>query len=162
MNQPRNANGASRKRKKSSMTAAKVARGMVFLANDPVHRKLMPDGAADSVERLCLAAGVIKPWMCRLFASNWYRRLVTGLTERFWPGELMRLTLRKRFVDDEVRSAIRAGACQVLIVGAGFDTLGLRAAAAFPSVRVVEVDVPATVERRRKAIEKTGGSPENH
>ena len=157
-----NSKRASGRRKRSSMTAAKVARGMVFLANDPVHRKLMPEGAADSVKRLCLAAGVLKPWMCRLFANRWYQRLTAGLLERFWPGELMRLTLRKRFVDDEVRVAIGEGASQILIVGAGFDTLGLRVAEAFPLVRVVEVDLPATAQRRRKAIEKLGGSPDNH
>ena len=50
----------------------------------------------------------------------------------------------------------------VLIVGAGFDTLGLRIADAHPSVRVVEVDVPATAERRRKAIAKMGWRPGNH
>ena len=150
------------KRKRSSMTAAKVARGMVFLAHDPIHRNLMPKGAADSVERLCLAAGVIKPWMSRLFANRWYQRFTVGLVDRFWPGELMRLTLRKRFVDDEVRSAIEEGASQVLIVGAGFDTLGLRIAEEFPSVAVVDVDMPATAERKRAAIEELGIGSANY
>jgi methyltransferase (TIGR00027 family) len=122
----------------------------------------MPKGAADSMERLCLAAGVLKPWMCRLFARRWYQRFTAGFVNRFWPGELMRLTLRKRFVDDEVRVAIDEGARQVLIVGAGFDTLGLRIAEEFPSVAVVEVDMPATAERRRTAIEKMGSARSNH
>jgi O-methyltransferase involved in polyketide biosynthesis len=68
------------------------------------------------------------------------------------PGELMRLTLRKRFVDDEVRSAIEKGAEQLLVVGAGFDTLGLRIAESFPGVTVVELDAPATARLRNKAI----------
>ncbi|NIM52616.1 MAG: SAM-dependent methyltransferase [Gemmatimonadales bacterium] len=144
------------RRRRASHTAAKVARGVVFLARDPVHAALLPEGAADTVERLSLAAGALKPWMCRLFETRWYRWLVDRALGRLWPGELMRLTLRKRFVDDEVRAAISDGARQVLIVGAGFDALGLRMAEVFPEVTVVEVDTPATAARRRSAIERMG------
>jgi methyltransferase (TIGR00027 family) len=155
-------NQKPRKRKRSSLTAAKVARSTVFVAHDPTYGSLMPDGAAESTEDLCLVAGVLKPWMCRLFAKPWYRKLVAGLTERFWPGELMRLTLRKRFIDDEIRAAISEGASQVLIVGAGFDTVGLRIAEQFPDVTVLELDVQPTAEKRRNAIEKMGASRDNH
>ncbi len=148
-------------RKRASHTAAKMARGVAYLARDPVHAKLLPQGAGDSVERLSLAAGILKPWMCRLFERAWYRRLMNGMVEKMAAGELMRFTLRKRFVDDEVRAAIADGARQVLVVGAGFDTLGLRMAEAFPHVTVVEVDAPATAARRRSAIAKMGATRAN-
>jgi methyltransferase (TIGR00027 family) len=135
---------------------------VAFVARDPLHASLLPEGAADSIERLSLEARVLKPWMCRLFKRQWYRRLMERTVDWLGPGELMRLTLRKRFVDDEVRAAIEAGAGQVLIVGAGFDTLGLRVAESFPDVSVVELDAPATAKLRRRAIAGTDSSHSNH
>jgi methyltransferase (TIGR00027 family) len=151
-----------RRRKRASHTAAKVARGLVYVARDPKYKDLLPHGAADSVERLCLEAGVLKPWMCRLFESKWYRRFVDFTVQRFGPGELWRLTLRKRFVDEEVRDAISEGALQLLIVGTGFDTLGLRVARAFPDVTVVEVDTKSTVQQRADALKRMGMDCDNH
>ena len=90
-------------------------------------------------------AGVVTPWMERLFGSRWYRGLVARLMKKMGPGELLRLTLRKRFVDDEVRTAIDDGARQLLIVGAGFDTLGLRVTQDVSDVVVVEVDLVSFV-----------------
>ncbi len=149
-------------RRLSSNTASKLARGVVFLARDPVHARLLPEGAAESIERLCVASGVLKPWMVRLLAARWYRGFMMRLVEQLMPGEFMRLTLRKRFVDDEVHAAIDEGVRQLLIVGAGFDTLGLRMAAAYPAVTVVEVDTPATADRRRSAIDTMNARLSNH
>ncbi len=149
-------------RGRTSHTAAKVARGVVFAARDPTYAKLLPDGAARSLEDFAVAAGVLKPWMCRLFESDLYRRKVIGMMTSLWPGEMMRLVLRKRFVDDEVRDAIAAGATQLLIVGAGFDTLGLRIAGDFSAVRVVEIDTPATTGKRMTTIEELGWTRPNH
>jgi methyltransferase (TIGR00027 family) len=145
------------RRQRPSHTAAKVARGVLYLSGDPLYARLLPEGAAESIERLSLAAGVVKPWMLRLFERSWYRRLIGWVVDKIGPGELMRLTLRKRFVDDELRAAIGAGAGQVLVVGAGFDTVGLRIAEAYPEVMVVEVDTAATVDRKRGALENIGG-----
>jgi methyltransferase (TIGR00027 family) len=104
----------------------------------------------------------MQPWMCGLFDNQWYQRFFTGVVDRLWPGELMRLVLRKRFFDDEVRAAIADGASQVLVVGAGFDTLGLRMAETFQNIRVVEVDAPSTAEKRRAAIGRLGVALSNH
>ncbi len=147
---------------KPSHTAAKIARGIVYLARDPKYKDLLPEGAADSVERLCLEAGVVKPWMCRLFESRWYQRLIDRTVRWIGPGELWRLTLRKRFVDDEVRTAINEGARQLLIVGAGFDTLGIRIAQDLGDVTVVEVDTGPTVQQRSGALRRLGVDHANH
>ena len=77
------------------------------------------------------------------------------------PGQLVGVALRKRFIEDEVREAIAAGAGQVLVVGAGFDTLGLRLAPELPDVTFVEVDHPATHGVKRNAVEAVGEVPSN-
>jgi methyltransferase (TIGR00027 family) len=151
-----------RRRKKPSHTAAKVARGLVYVARNPKYKDLLPKGAAVSVEQLSLEAGVLKPWMCRLFESSWYQRFVERTMEWLGQGELWRLTLRKRFVDDEVKAAIDEGARQLLIIGTGFDTLGLRIAESLPHITVVEVDTKPTVEQRRMVLESLGADHENH
>lgn len=149
-------------RNKPSHTAAKVARAVVFLARDPLHASLLPEGAAESLESFALASGALKPWMCRLFDNPLYRKSVFGIVGSLWSGELMRVTLRKRFVDDEARAAVSDGARQVLVVGAGYDTLGLRMAADHPDVLVAEVDTPATAARRNKAITELSAARSNH
>jgi len=151
-----------RRRKRASHTAVKIARGLVYVARDPKYKDFLPPEAAGSVEGLCLEAGVLKPWMCRLFETRWYQRFV-DLTQRWiGPGELWRLTLRKRFVNDEVQAAISEGARQLLIIGTGFDTLGLRMAQAYPDVTVVEVDTKPTVQQRADALERMGVDYDNH
>jgi len=150
------------KRSKPSHTAAKVARGVAFLAREPDYACLLPVGCADSIEKFALASGAMKPWMLRMFDNDFYRRSVLGNTNRFWPGEMMRIVLRKRFVDDEVRAAINEGASQLLIVGAGFDTVGIRVANDYPNVQVVELDMPATAISRQETIEQLGWRRGNH
>jgi methyltransferase (TIGR00027 family) len=71
-------------------------------------------------------------------------------------GASLHVVLRKRFMDDETRRAIREGARQVLVVGAGFDTLSVRLAAQFPEVNFVEVDQPDTHEVKRRGIDALG------
>lgn len=69
------------------------------------------------------------------------------------------ILLRKRFVEDEVRAALQGGAEQVVVFGAGYDPLGVRLAPAFPSVRFYELDYPATLDVKRKALESHGALP---
>ena len=153
---------AKKSRGRSSHTAAKVAHRIVFAAQDPTYAGLLPEGAAKSLEEFAVAAGALRPWMSHLFETELYRRGVLGMMSSLWPGELMRLVLRKRFMDDEARAAIADGASQLLIVGAGFDTLGLRIAGEFPTVGVVEIDTPATSATRATAMEKISLTPQNH
>ncbi len=147
--------------RRGSLTAAKIARGITLVAEDPLHSVLLPAGAADSIRALALACGVVRPWMLKLFRSRRYRAGVERSVAWFGSGELLRLTLRKRYVDDELRAAVSRGAEQVLILGPGFDTVGPRLARDFPELLVVEVDTPATASRRAQGLKATFGVPEN-
>jgi methyltransferase (TIGR00027 family) len=63
-------------------------------------------------------------------------------------------------MDEQVLAAIEAGAKQVLVLGAGFDTLCLRLAPQFPQVEFFEVDHPATSAAKAKGVTQVG-QPEN-
>lgn len=146
---------------KPSQTAVKLARVLVYLAHDPEFAPLLPAGAGEATERLLLVIGELAPWMVRLYEKPGYHRMIDRVADSFARGQTLRMGLRKRFLDDEVRSALADGARQVLVVGAGYDTLCLRLAAEFPEVRFVEIDHPATHASKRAGVAKSGAESPN-
>ena len=68
------------------------------------------------------------------------------------PGFYLHFVLRKRCIESCVRSAIQNSTDQLIIIGAGFDTLGMSIANDFPTVSVLEIDHPATLSRKQSAI----------
>ena len=144
---------------KPSQTAMIVAFRRLMASRDPALRPLVVDAdepfsgwfleghsaeVKEQVEKLRSGAG--HPFL----------RLLTHTAQQ--PGPLF-ILVRKRFVEDEVRAALSAGAEQVVVFGAGYDTLGLRLAPAFPAVRFFELDYPATLAVKRAALESRGAVP---
>ena len=144
-----------------SRTAVKIGKGMAYLARDPRLRALLPEGAVACSERLMTAAGLMKPWELSVFRSGWFHRYVTFIERHTMPGTLLYMILRKRYLDDETRRGIAEGARQVLVVGAGFDTLCVRLAEEYPEVTFVEIDHPGTHEAKRAGVEGMGASARN-
>ena len=138
----------------ASRTAVKVGRFMAVLARQPQLAPLLPKGAAESMERLMLHTGLLKPWMLRLYAAPWYVGLMTSIERGTVPGQVLCVGLRKRFMDDETRAALAEGKRQVLVVGAGLDTLCWRLASEYPDVTFIELDHPASQAMKRRG---TGG-----
>lgn len=77
--------------------------------------------------------------------------LVAGVLDRRWPGPRLSTVVRTRMVDDLVTAALDAGAHQLVLLGAGYDTRGLRLPSAAAS-SVFEVDHPSTQARKRAAF----------
>ena len=70
------------------------------------------------------------------------------------------LAARSRYVEDRLAEAVANGVTQYVMLGAGLDTFAYRNP--FPSLRVFEVDFPATQEGKRAMLEKAGiPLPEN-
>ncbi len=96
--------------------------------------------------------------LCHIFLSGTRAdRLLAAsaahpLTRRLWqlfawmvgPGIVAHYWNRKRWIENRCRGAISAGVDTVAILGAGFDTLGIRLAREFPALLVMEIDHPAT------------------
>ncbi|HLT38767.1 MAG TPA: SAM-dependent methyltransferase [Enhygromyxa sp.] len=150
------------KRGRPSHTAAKVARMFVFAGRYTRYAPLLPSGAAELTEQLLVETGAMTPWMQRFYASPRNRARLEHFAERFGPGQLARMALRKRFMDDEIRAALAAGATQVLVIGAGYDTACMRLAAEFEDRLFVEIDHPATHERKRAGVETLGRARANY
>jgi methyltransferase (TIGR00027 family) len=64
------------------------------------------------------------------------------------------MAARSRFVEDELAKAVALGVTQYVVLGAGLDTFAYRNP--FPSLRVFEVDFPATQDWKRSLLERAG------
>ncbi len=137
------------RKNKPSKTARKVALNIVTLGAKPGMDRVLPPGVAEATATLLVASGAVGAAAVRLSRS---RRAVTVYEAFDWmmPGQFEAFAHRKSFCDHQVREGIRAGATQVLVLGAGYDTLGWRLAPEFPGVGFFEIDHPATA--RLKAI----------
>jgi methyltransferase (TIGR00027 family) len=72
------------------------------------------------------------------------------------------MMVRTRFIEERLEQAIRNGATQVVIMGAGFDSRAYRLADLLKDARVFEVDRPATQEiKKRRVLEVLNAVPSN-
>lgn len=144
-----------------SQTALKVALGLITLSvKDDWSQRLPPD-LVEITERLLLASGSpgYGSGLMRMSKQRWMIR-VYQFQDRMMPGQWEGFGHRKVFMNQQVEAAIEQGARQVLVLGAGFDTLCLRLAPKYPEVRFVEIDHPSTSVAKARGIEKVG-QPEN-
>ena len=70
-----------------------------------------------------------------------------------WIMELRsQVVLRSRFAEDQLAAAVRRGARQCVILGAGFDTFAYRQPAWARALRIFEVDHHGTQEEKRRRL----------
>jgi len=144
-----------------SQTALKVALGMITLSVKDGWAKRLPPGLVETSERLLLASGApgYGPRLMRASKKQWMVH-VYEIQDRLMPGQWEGFGHRKIFMQQQVESAIAEGARQVLVLGAGFDTLCLRLAPQHSDVRFFEVDHPATSAAKARGV-AAEGQPEN-
>jgi len=138
-----------------SSTARKVALNIVTLGARDDLRGVLPPGICEATAELLTASGLAGPRAIRFARS----RLADGIYRSLdWmmPGQFEAFAHRKAFCERQVRKGIEAGARQVLVLGAGYDTLGWRLAPEFPGVGFFEIDHPATARVKARAIEAMG------
>ena len=143
-----------------STTAALVAAGTIFVARDARLGHLVPEGAEAWSARCLHAASAPRLVAARALshrALRWAPRLAERLTV---PGLLLHFALRKRWIEEAVRAQIARGCEQVVVIGAGFDTLGLRLGPEFSHVGFIEIDHPATQAAKQRALAH-GAAPAN-
>jgi methyltransferase (TIGR00027 family) len=143
------------RKNKPSQTAYKVAVNIVTLGAKPGMEKVLPPGIVDATGRLLVASGAARKGAVRFAGS----RSAVFLYETFdWmmPGQFEAFGYRKAFCERQAREGIKAGATQVLALGAGYDTLGWRLAPEFLGVSFFEIGHPATARLKARGIEAMG------
>jgi methyltransferase (TIGR00027 family) len=72
------------------------------------------------------------------------------------------MLVRTRFIDERLEHAIRSGATQLVILGAGFDTRAHRFTELLKDTRVIEIDYGTTQDYKKRRVEAAlGGAPGN-
>jgi len=140
---------------KPSRTALKVALNIVTLGSKPGMEAVLPAGIVDATRRLLIAAGAAGKRTVKWAQS----KKSVAIYEAFdWmlPGQFVAFAHRKAFCERQVRDGIGAGAAQVLVLGAGYDTLGWRLAPEFSGVTFFEIDHPATARLKQTGVESLG------
>jgi methyltransferase (TIGR00027 family) len=93
------------------------------------------------------------PISVRLFRTGYARDLDRAM-EKVARDFRAYMAARSRFVEDRLADAVAAGVTQYVVLGAGLDTFAYRNP--FPSLRVFEVDFPATQDWKRDLLATAG------
>lgn len=146
-----------------SQTALKVAIAFLTLNVKDDWARRLPVGLVDMSERLLMASGSpgYGPRLMRVCKQQWMIR-VYQIQDLMMPGQFEGFGHRKIFIQQQVEAAIKQGARQVLVVGAGFDTLCLRLAPQHNHVQFFEVDHPATSAAKARGIALEGQPANMH
>jgi len=141
-----------------SQTALKVALGFVTLNVKDDWAGRLPPGLVEVSERLLVASGSpgYGPRLMRLCKQPWMLRVYQIQDFLLIPGQFEAFGHRKIFMQQQVEGAIKHGARQVLVMGAGFDTLCLRLAPQHSDVQFFEVDHPATSAAKARGVALEG------
>lgn len=124
-----------------SSTACLITRSLVSQLYEPTLRSLLPERAAE-ISRLFVARRA--PLFLRALKRASFRALLRRVEHMALPGIRLHYLLRKRYLEEIARASLAGGVRQVVVLGAGFDTLALRLAPLFPRVMFFELDHPAT------------------
>lgn len=137
-----------------SATARLIALGTFFLGRHPLWRHLVPPLAAEAGGWF-LEAGPRPPHrLLRAARRRGFRPVILAMERLAIPGILLHYALRKAYLEEIARRGLAGGCTQVVVLGAGYDTLALRLSAELPGVRFVEVDHPATQGVKVGALER--------
>lgn len=138
-----------------STTARKVALNIVTLGAKPGMDEILPAGIVDATATLLVESGAVGATGVRWSRSP---KMIPVYTAFDWmmPGQFEAFGHRKAFCERQVKDGIGDGAGQVLVLGAGYDTIGWRLAPELPAVDFFEIDHPATARRKAKGIDAMG------
>jgi len=92
----------------------------------------------------------------RIVRQDWFQP-IAKFVERFTtPGISLHYALRKKCIRELARSALGDGVSQVVVLGAGFDSLSSELQREFPDAQFWEVDHPATQRHKVRACSEIG------
>ncbi len=158
---------------------------MISESNNSMQSKKRPSATAQSVAKSVLLASFRTPFRERMAGwrspTEWfleslpgsgsrlpkllrrplYRTLATGVESWLAPGLSSHIAVRKLWIERLVRQCIKQGCRQIVVVGAGLDTLAFRISSAIPSVQCWEIDRDETQRFKRAALERRNRLPTN-
>lgn len=140
----------------ASATAYLIATSTLFVAADPAAGRLIPARAAELSASFVAARSRVASWAQSVLRRKSVRPFVNALERLTIPGIQLHYALRKLYLEETLRAALgdsdSGGIRQVVVFGAGYDTLALRLHETFPATQFIETDHPATQRRKTHAL----------
>lgn len=139
-----------------SKSAMLISTACAVVTKDPVYAATFRDPFA---ERFAVAisdhaaevlAGLDDAQARAAFIAEW---------EEGMPGLITHVVYRKPWIEAAARAALAAGVRQVVIFGAGCDTLALRMADVLGDIPVLEIDRPEVIAFRDRVLADGAGVP---
>lgn len=140
-------------------TAASTAIGPMVIVSleqyEPIDRRIVTDDVALGMLPVMMKLLVD---LCNLPSL---RRSFVNLVENAAPGVYTGMLCRKRYIQDYVYVLARQALEQVMVLGAGLDTLAYRSGE-LDACQVYEVDLPANIAYKQRKLESLFGSVPSH
>lgn len=133
------------------MTAYSVAAHLLMLAEDRKFGQLIPDDSVQPLEWFLEETPLGKVTLKRI-RSSWFRPVLKLIEWLALPGLTLHLAVRKKWIEQQVNTALNQDVKQIVILGAGFDLLVYRYHQFHPHVTFIEVDHPATQEAKKRVL----------
>lgn len=142
--------------KNSSATAYLIAESAVYLSTNNTLGHLLPQPMIELSRYFADSRPLLDKLGYLAKRNRLFRPFFDALENFVIPGIQLHYLVRKRRIEEITREAINGGVTQVVILGAGFDTLALRLHREFPEVNFVEVDHLSTHRVKLRLAEKEG------
>lgn len=139
-----------------SATAYLIATSTLFVAADPQAGRLIPARAAELSASFVGAQTRLARRVQDALGRKHLRPFVSAVERLTLPGIQIHYALRKLYLEETLRAALSGPDSnpirQVVIFGAGYDTLALRLHETFPGAQFIETDHPDTQRRKTHAL----------
>ena len=140
----------------ASRTALLIASSLVLLHHDPKYSRLVSKTSADLCVHILENHSAQTRWFSRIVRQTWFRPVARLIERLTIPGILLHYALRKKCIAQLARSALANGVTQVVVLGAGFDSLCSELQGEFPNSKFWEIDHPATQRHKVRACSEIG------
>ncbi len=140
---------------KPSNTALIVAAGLQLVRPCDAYAHLIPREAQR------LSATILRrayPNMAALLQRPAFVRACRALERATLPGIILHYALRKQRLRQHAALAVASGCTQVVVLGAGLDTLSMELKADYPDLCCIELDHPATQAAKRSGAGSNGAA----
>lgn len=142
------------KENEASSTAYTVMQGLLHNAQVPEYEGLVDTETVRLGTALLTNTSEGKRRLQQL--ENPLSRFILKAMQRLLlPGISLHYALRKKFIESQAIQSIADGVTQVVVLGAGFDTLVLRLATAHSHIQCIEIDHPATSHAKQTVFALT-------
>lgn len=139
-----------------SATALLIAVAQVLARRRAALRKLVAPDTEHYCRTFLRAAARPWAWLEPRLDARPVQWLMAALERLTLPGIGAHYVLRKRRLRRWAEAALADGCAQLVVFGAGLDTMALELARAHRGLRCIEVDHPATQSLKRSALRRAG------